>query len=207
MATIVDLSAERLRRRGPAAPLTPRRLAAGVPPVLAFDAAAPETYLVAERADRRFADLVWAPVLPAGPGSAPADLRALADRAHALGLPFVEPDDGAVGAIGVARVAALAVELDRAAPFVLAVTRLAYGGGFDPAHPDVLVEAAAAAGLDPGQALAAALDSHRDAALAAATERLRAAGVAPLPAIRVGGRWFCGEGRVDEAAFALRALA
>ncbi len=208
MAVIVDLSAERLRRRGPAAPVSPRRLASGVPPVFAFDVASPETYLVAERADRLFGDLVWAPVLPAeAPGTGPTDLDALADRAHALGLPFVEPEHPGGGAAEVARVAALAVEVDRAGPFVLAATRLAYAGGFDLADTDVLLEAAAAAGLDPGAALAAATDRRRDVALADATDRLRAAGVAPLPAIRVGGTWFCGEHRIDEAAFARRALA
>ncbi len=225
MAVIVDLNAERRRRRGPAlaeaaerppagrpgehAPVTvlaAPRLAPGAPPVLAFDPASPETYLVAERADRLFAELVWTPVLPAdAPGAIAPDV---ADRARALGLPFVEPEPlpAAAGA-AVARVTALAVEAGRAGLFVLAMTRLAYAGGFDLADDEVLCEAAAAAGLDPDAALAAAVDRSRDAALAAAADRLRAAGVAPLPAVRVSGTWYCGEQRIGDAVYARRALA
>jgi len=195
VATIVDLAAERRRRRAPG----PAPGVCGAPALLTFDLCAPQTYLVAERVDRQFPALVWAPVLPAEAPLSDDDLDALADRAHALGLPFVEPEDPYTGAAAAARVAALAAELDRAAPFVLAASRLAWAGGFDLADTDVLIEAAAAAGLDPADALAAAVNRGRDGLLTYATDRIRAVGVRTLPALRVGDRWYEGEPAITAA--------
>jgi 2-hydroxychromene-2-carboxylate isomerase len=66
--------------------------------------------------------------------------------------------------------------------------------------PEVLAEAAAAAGLTLDQCLAAAGDQALDRSLEATARGLRAQGVRRLPAVRVGGRLFDGERRLVEAA-------
>ena len=103
------------------------------------------------------------------------------------------------------RAAALACELGRGAAFVLAAGRLAFCGGFDLGDPEVLAEAAAAAGLPLDACLAAAGDAGRDAAIEDAGRRLVAMGADELPALRVGRRLFDGEERLPEAAAAATA--
>ena len=71
------------------------------------------------------------------------------------------------------RVASLAAaEGGHAAPFVLAASRLAFCGGFDLDDPEVLAEAAAAAGLGLPEVLAAAGDRSRDGEMEATALRL-----------------------------------
>ena len=85
------------------------------------------------------------------------------------------------------RVAALAAaEGGHAAPFVLAASRLAFCGGFDLDDPEVLAEAAAAAGLELPEVLAAAGDRSRDGEM----EADRAAPARPRrrPPARAAGR-------------------
>jgi len=170
-----------------------------------FDLASPFTYLAAERVERLFSVLVWRPVLGAAAGlPAPDPLRAAA-RADALDLPIVGGGADAVSALPAMRIAALAAERGRAAPFVLAAGRLAWCGGFELDDPDVLFESAAAAGLDPGEALCAADDPGRDLAMEETGRRLVAQGAEALPALRVGRTLFAGEDRIGEAAAAARA--
>ena len=102
------------------------------------------------------------------------------------------------------RAAALAAEQRRAAPFVLAASRLAFCGGFDLDDPEILAEAAAAAGVGLDECLQAAGDPRRDAAAELTSRRLIAAGAEHLPALRVGGTLFLGEERLGEAAAAGR---
>jgi 2-hydroxychromene-2-carboxylate isomerase len=102
------------------------------------------------------------------------------------------------------RVAALAASRSRGAAFTLAATRLAYCGGFDHEDPEIIAEAAAAAGLSLDEALEAARDTARDGELEAAGRWLLAAGADRLPALRVGHALFWGEERVAEAAAAAR---
>jgi 2-hydroxychromene-2-carboxylate isomerase len=104
------------------------------------------------------------------------------------------------------RVAALAAERERAAPFVLAAGRLTFCGGYDLDDPETLAEAAAAAGLGLREALDAAADHGRDGALEAAARRLLARGADALPALQVGRTLFCGEHRIAEAAAAAGAV-
>jgi 2-hydroxychromene-2-carboxylate isomerase len=104
------------------------------------------------------------------------------------------------------RVASLAAELGCAAAFVLAASRLAFCGGFDIDEPDILAEAAAAAGIGLHDALAAAGDIGRDGAIEEAGLTLLAAGAVQLPAMRVGPLLFCGEERLHEAAAARTAV-
>ena len=105
-----------------------------------------------------------------------AAARAAAERrAAALRLPLVWPERWPGSGSGAMRVAALAAERGRAAPFVLAAGRLAFCGGYDLDDPEVLAEAAAAAGLALDDALRAAGDC-------AATARMEAHGAAPARA-------------------------
>jgi 2-hydroxychromene-2-carboxylate isomerase len=167
-----------------------------------FDLSSPFTYLAAERVDRLFPGLVWRPVLEEVLQLPSPTPEAAEERAHLLGLPLVWPelDSGCVRPA--MRVAALAAEQGRAAPFVLAATRLAFCGGFELDHPEVLAEAAAAANLGLEDCLHAAGSPSRDGAMEEAARRLLAHGADHMPAVRVGRLLFAGEDRIAEAAAA-----
>jgi 2-hydroxychromene-2-carboxylate isomerase len=167
-----------------------------------FDLSSPFTYLAAERVDRLFPNLVWRPVLEEAMQPAPLAVETAEERAHALGLPLVWPELGPESVRPAMRVAALAAEEGCAAPFVLAASRLAYCGGFELDHPEVLAEAAAAANLGLEDCLHAAGDVARDGAMEDAARRLLAHGADRLPAVRVGRLLFAGEDRIAEAAAA-----
>jgi 2-hydroxychromene-2-carboxylate isomerase len=179
-----------------------------------FDLASPFTYLAAERVDRMFPALTWRPALSdalhgGNPLWTAADLEAAQmaaeERALALHMPLVWPDDYPAGAEVAMRVAALAAsEGGHAAPFVLAASRLAFCGGFDLDDPEVLAEAAAAAGLGLPEVMAAAGDRSRDGEMEATALRLLAHGADRLPVLKVGRTLFCGEHRIAEAAAAVR---
>ena len=79
-------------------------------------------------------------------------------------------------------------EIGAGARFALAASRLAFCGGFDLEDPEILAEAAAAAGIGLRECLAAAGDPTRDGALHATARGLLARGVRRLPAIRIGER-------------------
>ena len=165
-----------------------------------FDLSSPFTYLAAERVDRLFPNLVWRPVLEEvlqGPSVLPSLAEA---RAEALGLPLVWPELGPESVRPAMRVASLAAERGCAAPFVLAASRLAFCGGFELDHPEVLAEAAAAANLGLEDCLHAAGDVGRDGAMEQGARRLLACGGDRLPAVRVGRVLFAGEDRIAEAA-------
>jgi 2-hydroxychromene-2-carboxylate isomerase len=175
-----------------------------------FDLASPWTYLAAERAERLFGHGRWRPAvgdaLSGGRWARdPRDepLRAAAERRAAeLRLPLVWPEDWPCGGRGAMRVASLAAEQGRAAPFVLAASRLAFCGGYDVDDPEVLAEAAAAAGLALDDALAAAGQIRRDGGMERIAMRLLRRGADELPAVVVGRQLFAGEGRMAEAAAA-----
>ena len=172
-----------------------------------FDLSSPFTYLAAERVDRLFPSLVWRPVLEEVLQTPEPDRVAAEERAHVLGLPLVWPDLGPGCVRPAMRVASLAAERGRAAPFVLAATRLAFCGGFELDHPEVLAEAAAAANLGLEDCLRAAGDAGRDGALEEGARRLLAHGADRLPAVRVGRLLFPGEDRMGEARAAAQAPA
>jgi 2-hydroxychromene-2-carboxylate isomerase len=102
------------------------------------------------------------------------------------------------------RAASYAAQSGRGAAFVLAAGRLAFCGGFDLDDPEILAEAAAAAGVGLDGCLHAAGDRRRDGAIEAAARRLLAVGADRLPALRVGRSLFWGEGQVAEAAATAR---
>ncbi|MGH2900692.1 MAG: DsbA family protein, partial [Solirubrobacteraceae bacterium] len=115
-----------------------------------FDLGSPYTYLAAERADRLFDRLEWLPAwadVLHGAELTDDALLAAGERASLLGLPFVWPEQPPRRVRGAMRVAALAAERGRAGAFVLAASRLAFCGGFDIDDPEILAEAAAAAGM------------------------------------------------------------
>ena len=208
MGELIDLAQVRVRR-GPAGDRRPAPAA-----YFYFDLACPFSYLVAERIERLFARVVWRPVLGAAvhqgdPWTDP--LRAAAARAAAerratdLRVPLVWPEgDVGVATTAAMRVASFAVERGRAAAFAQAAGRLAWCGGFELDDPEVLAEAAAAAGLGLDDALHAGGDVARDGPMEATARRLLGAGADRLPAVVANRRLFAGELRLGEAAAALR---
>lgn len=205
MGTVTSLEAHRQARRS--------RVAAtrGAPPraTLFFDLGSPYTYLAAERADRLFARLEWLPASAAVLHAAELteeDMDAVSERALLLGLPFVWPEEPPHSVRGAMRVASLAAERGRGAAFVLAASRLAFCGGFDIDDPEILAEAAAAAGIGLRETLAAAGDVARDGPVEETGRLLLAAGASRLPALRIGRMLFCGEDRLLEAAAARAAV-
>ncbi len=173
-----------------------------------FDLACPFTYLAAERVERAFDEVVWTPAsadtlrgarLADDLGGAAAMRRRAEERAAALRLPLVWPERFAADVPSAMRVAACAAEGGRGGAFVLAATRLAFCGGFDLDDPEILAEAAAAAGVALDDCLGAARDESRDGAIETAGNALLGAGADRLPALRVGRALYWGEARVGEA--------
>jgi 2-hydroxychromene-2-carboxylate isomerase len=173
-----------------------------------FDLGCPFTYLAVERVERAFDEVRWTPASAAAMrsggvcsevGGTHAVRRAAETRAPLLGLPLVWPERWPVDLVAATRVAACAADAGRGAAFVLAASRLAFCGGFHLDDPDVLAEAAAAAGLPLDDCLRAARDTGVDGAIEAAARRLLAVGVDRLPALRVGRALCWGEGCVAEA--------
>ncbi len=107
-------------------------------------------------------------------------------RAAELRLPLVWPERHPGPVPAAMRAAAYASEQGRGAAFVLAAGRLAFCGGFDLDDPEILAEAAAAAGIGMDGCLQAVGDVTRDGAIEGAGRRLLAAGADQLPALRVG---------------------
>lgn len=205
MGTIISLEAHRAaRHRGNLA-----RRQAFPRATLFFDLASPYTYLAAERADRLFPRLEWQPACSGvlhAPELSADDMRAAGERADQLGLPLIWPEEPSRPVRGAMRVASLAAETGCAAAFVLATSRLAFCGGFDIDEPEILAEAAAAAGIGLQEALAAAGDRGRDDMIEQTALSLLAAGAPHLPAVRVGRLLFSGEERLHEAAAARAAV-
>lgn len=180
---------------------------------LFFDLSCPFSYIAAERVERVFDEIRWTPAsttaLRQASGEADpveqARVRAAAERRAAeLRLPLVWPDRWPAEVPAAMRAADYAAEQGRGAAFVLAAGRLAFCGGFDVEEPEILAEAAAAAGVTLDGCLAAAGDTGRDGGIEAAGRKLLAAGAERLPALKVGQFLFWGEDRVAEAAAAAR---
>jgi 2-hydroxychromene-2-carboxylate isomerase len=180
---------------------------------LFFDLACPFTYLAAERVERAFSHVTWTAA-----SSETLQRRCLADdsdtvdrvraaaelRAAVLRLPLVWPEGFPKPVPAAMRAAAFAAEQGRGGSFVLAAGRLAFCGGFDLDDPEILAEAAAAAGIRLDECLQAAGNARRDGEMEAAGRRLLAAGADRLPVLRIGRSLFWGEQRVGAAAAAVR---
>src|SRR3954453_21196710 len=194
MGTVVSLEAPRRGRR-PAGRGGRESVSTG----FHFDLADPGTYLAAERVDRLFPGIAWIPTsLTAlrGPWAGDDDVEA---RAGALRMPLVWPERHPAPRPAAMRAAAYAAEQGRGAAFALGASRLAFCGGFDPDDPEVLAEAAAAAGIGLRECLQAAGETARDAPAEAEAQRLLVAGADRLPVVRVGRLIFAGEDRVTAA--------
>jgi 2-hydroxychromene-2-carboxylate isomerase len=208
MGEVIRL-AERREARRHRAPKKPPRVKAE----FLFDLCCPFTYLAAERVERAFDDVVWTPAstIALRCGSLGSDAesvelvrRAAEERAAVLRLPLIWPDRWPADVPAAMRAAAFASEQGRGAAFVLAAGRLAFCGGFDLDDPEILAEAAAAAGIGMAACLRAVGDVRRDGAIEVCGRRLLAAGADRLPALRVGRALFWGEDRVAEAVAAAR---
>lgn len=178
-------------------------------PSFFFEVACPFSYLAAERVERLLGEVEWVPTAPlAGHGFNDSAARARAEcRAAELRLPLVWPDHFPDSAPGALRAAAHAAAEGCAARFALAAARLAFCGGFDLQDPEILAEAAAAAGMPLQQCLEAVGDEELDLGLQATARGLAGRGVTQLPAVRIGRRWFSGERGLYEAAVMRRTLA
>ena len=189
MGELIHLAARRAERQ---------RDALELPPAFFFDVSDPLSYLTSEYVERSLGEVEWIAV----DGNvvsdrAARDLTALREhaeaRARALRLPLVWPDTFPAVATCALRAAAYACEIGAGAQFALAASRLAFCGGFDLEDPEVLTEAAAAAGVPLDGCLEAAGERARDDDLAELAHALRAHQVFELPAVTVGGRWFAGD--------------
>jgi 2-hydroxychromene-2-carboxylate isomerase len=208
MGELIRLAERRQTRRA-----RPHRRRESVRAEFLYDLACPFTYLAAERVERAFDDVTWTPASTTAlqRGSLAADDAALAtvrlaaeERASALRLPLVWPENWPADVPAAMRVASFACESGRGPAFALAAGRLAFCGGFDLDDPEILAEAAAAAGLGLEDCLAAAGDRGRDGLIEAAGRRLLAAGADRLPALRIGRALYWGETQVADAAAAAR---
>jgi 2-hydroxychromene-2-carboxylate isomerase len=179
-----------------------------------FDPCCPFSYLAAERVERQFSAVEWVPVAAAAlqgdePWSDPRVarlLRVLAERRAAeLRLPLVWPEHFPPVGKAALRVAVYAVRAGAGPAFALAACRLAFCGGFDLEDPSNLAEAAAAAGIEHDECRRAAADPGNDVALESSAGDLIRLGVTQLPALRIGHRWFAGEGSLAEASAWARA--
>ena len=208
MGEVIRLAERRKARR-----TRPGQRVARVRAEFFFDLACPFTYLAAERVERAFDHVVWTPASKTAlrGGSLDSDAAALEavrtaaeERATALRLPLEWPETFPADVPAAMRVASHAAECGRGAAFVLAAGRLAFCGGFDLDDPEILFEAAGAAGLVLEDCLQAAGNRGRDGKIEAAGRRLLAVGADRLPALRVGRSLFWGEEKVAEAAAAAR---
>jgi 2-hydroxychromene-2-carboxylate isomerase len=174
-----------------------------------YDLACPFSYLAAERVERLLGEVEWIPLTSLGWSTRRrevVELRARAERRAAeLHLPLVWPDRFPARVPGAMRAAVRAGEVGAGARFGLAAARLAFCGGFDLEDPEVLAEAAAAAGLGLDDCLAAAGDRSLDETIEATARGLAARGVTELPAVRSGRRFQMGERGLTETAASQRA--
>ena len=190
MAEVIQLTR---RRPGPSArPVMPQAPVA--PTTLYFDLASPYTYLVAERIERRVGAAMWRPATMPTPLPRGEEVVAEAQaRAAALRMPLVWPERFPSRVPTAMRVATYANEQGCCPAFAIAAGRLAFCGGFDLEDPDILAEAAAAAGLDVDGALTAAREPRRDHQIGMAGRAVGHAGGAALPALAHDRRIYCGE--------------
>jgi 2-hydroxychromene-2-carboxylate isomerase len=182
-------------------------------PVVYFDLSCPFSYLALERVDRLLEKVRWRPTCadslhrgdPWADEPAGALARAAAERrAHELRVPLVWPASHPAPARGAMRAAHYAAELGRGGEFALAAARLGFCGGFDLEDPEVLAEAAAAAGISLDGCLRAARDPGRDGPIERAGLGLLARGAECLPVVRVGRVLYQGERGVAQAAAVCR---
>jgi 2-hydroxychromene-2-carboxylate isomerase len=117
-------------------------------------------------------------------------------RAGALRMPLVWPERFPSRVPSAMRVATFANEQGLGPRYAIAAGRLAFCGGFDLEDPEILAEAAAAAGLDVDAALAAARDPRRDHQIDMAGRAIGHGGGSVLPVLEHERRMYCGEAHI-----------
>jgi 2-hydroxychromene-2-carboxylate isomerase len=189
----------------------------GESPVFYFDYSSPYAYLAAMRIGDLLPDATWRPIAfgalirqigkvpwSLGPGRA-AGVREVEERAAARGLPPVRWPDGWPDesySLLPLRAALVADEAGRIVPFSLAVYRLVFAEGRTLTDPEPVLQAAAAAGVDPEALRAGVADPAIKARLRANTDEAIARGVTGVPTLAVGDELFWGDDRLEEAAAA-----
>ena len=166
-------------------------------PVFFYDLGSPECYVVAETIMAALPVVPeWEPVLgtafaPGDPQTADRDEIERRAREHGLQpvrWPTTWPPDSERAMLA----ATYAKRIGRAVAFSLAAFRQAFAGGRDLGDEDTILIAGAACEMHP-TALRKGIDlTSTHAALRAANERAREAGVTTLPAIQIGDRVFAG---------------
>lgn len=197
MADVIQMTGRRSGRVPPAS-------TDGEATTLFFDLSAPETYLLAERVERRLGSAWWRPAVlwsesRASEQDVAGRIAAAESRARELRMPLVWPERFPAPVPMAMRVATHAAERGRGAAFAIAAGRLAFCGGFDIEDKDMLAEAAAAAGLEVAEALQVARDIERDEAIVGAGRSLWSEGLSELPALHHDGRFYCGEPHIAAA--------
>jgi 2-hydroxychromene-2-carboxylate isomerase len=189
----------------------------GESPVFYFDYSSPYAYLAAMRIGDLLPDATWRPIAfgalirqigkvpwSLGPGRA-AGVREVEERAAARGLPPVRWPDGWPDesySLLPLRAALVADEAGRIVPFSLAVYRLVFAEGRTLTDPEPVLQAAAAAGVDPEALRAGVADPAIKARLRANTDEAIARGVTGVPTLAVGDELFWGDDRLEAAAAA-----
>jgi 2-hydroxychromene-2-carboxylate isomerase len=186
-----------------------------------FDFASPYSYLASEQVEaivqRTGAELRWRPFLlgavfkatgnvpPVSTASKASYLaKDLVDWTRYLGLPeFRMPENFPIHSLKANRLALVAAEHGRVAPFSHAAFRAPFAEGKDLGDPKVLEALARAAGLDPEKALAQIETPEIKDALRRNTEEAIARGAFGAPTFFVGDQMFFGS---DRLAFVERAL-
>lgn len=200
------------------------RLMIHVMPVRFFyDLGSPYAYLAATRVGEAFGagvEVEWVPVLLGGifratgrsswaeTPSRKAGMEEVERRGARLGLPeFVWPREWPNNGLAAMRVATWAHEAGVEREFALAAFQEQFHAGRELSRQENLAAAAERAGIDIGEALAAARDQGVKDRLRDATDEAVRLGVIGVPTVAVGAELFWGDDRLDEAVVAAAARA
>jgi 2-hydroxychromene-2-carboxylate isomerase len=191
-------------------------------PEFFYDFNSPYAYLTAQRIDELIPDVTWTPVAfgvivkqtAKTPWSFAEASRAvgqatIARRAQVRGLlPVVYPAGWPKGSYSLTplRAALVADDAGRLREFSLALYRSVFADGRSPGDLDVILDAAAAAGVDADAVRAGVEDDDVKARLRATTDAALARGIDGVPTVTVGEQLFWGDDRLEDAAAATRAL-
>lgn len=183
-----------------------------------FDLGSPFAYLAAERIDQVMptsASAVWRPVSLGAlfkftgrsswalgePETRQAGMAEVERRAQLYRLPATRwPDPWPSNYLMAMRAATFAFRAARGREFTLSAFRRAFQQGADLSVPANVLQAAADAGLDPGEVEAATQDPAIKLALREATDAAHALGVFGVPTVAVDGELFWGDDRLADAA-------
>jgi 2-hydroxychromene-2-carboxylate isomerase len=187
-------------------------------PVFYFDFNSPYAYLAAVRIDDFVPDAEWRPI--AFPillnqlgrleevlqRDFPNVLPEVRERAAARGLPPVEPPPGwpvESWSLAPLRATVFAAERGREREFALAAFRQLFVESRSLAEPDTLRDAAAEAGLDPDEVVAAIQRPDIKDRLKDQTNAALERGVTGIPTVEIGDELYWGDDHLEEAAAAL----